>query len=794
MAHTINDLAGEEQLLLGQNINIIAIPQRLLFPKQELSTIESGTFGILSVDVETVKSGEIPECFNIGWGAAERFYNIVIKGKLPRLVADARYNITATLVSHPQYGLSYQIVEISREDEIKTVDEEKEFIYYVFGDTLAKLFYAVFDDPFKLFIGNSDNAIDNLIRIQGIGKKRAIKLVEKFRKNAPNFKAIVYLQGKYGLTPTAVSSLIQEYKSIDTVIEKIEENPYILSEVDGWGFARCDKVALAKGISPESEFRIKAYIKYYLSEQAEINGHSWLYLQDLYVAIKNFVPAANKNKIIDCLQNATGRNCTKEIPWLYYDETNKRIGLKKYRIIEEKICHELFRLLRYNNQKYNNPDLIDCVISKCEEENGWKYTEEQKNAIYGCIKNNVNIITGFSGSGKTSVMKPMVQYFLLNNLEIAQTALSGRAASNLSEITNIEGQTIHRLLGYKPEVGFTKNKTSPLRYDVIIIDEVSMNDNNLFLSLLEACKDGCKIIMLGDLNQIEPLGWGNVFKDCLETNVVPCYRFTKIQRQAQKSAIITNSIKIANGEQIIGNQPINEVRGELKDLKVVTYTDISESKSRFLKEYTELIQKGVHPNDIVGIVPMKTRGDLSCLVLNNEIQKIVNNDEELPSVRISLKEGSYVLRLGDKVINKKNHYDTVSYAKFLEGETEDVEPIYNGNIGVITRIEKEFIVIDFKQQKEVVVTRNYWNDIMLGYVCSGHSFQGSQAPYIIVGVDMSSYMLLSKEWLYTSETRPRKYCVLVGQISAIKRAINTSKIAKKQTWLKELLREENKSG
>ena len=794
MAYTINDLTGDEQSLLGQNIKIEAIPQRLFYPKQEMSTLEAGSFGLLSVDVSEVKDGAIPECFNIGWGAGERFYNITVKGKLPRLMPDVHYSIIATLVSHPQYGLSYQIVEMNRADEINTVDEEKEFIYYVFGNELASVFYAVFDNPFKLFIGNTDKAIEELSRIKGIKYKKAANLLEKFKKNAPNFKAIVYLQGKYGLSPLAVSSLVAQYKSVDTVIAKIKENPYVLTEVDGWGFARCDKVALAKGISVESPFRIEAFVRHYLSEQAETNGHSWLYLQDLYVAIKNFIPTANKNKIIDCLQNATGRNDTKEIPWLYYDEATKRIGLKKYRIIEEKICSELFRLLRYDNQKYNNLDSIASVISKCEEENGWEYTEEQKAAIYGCVKNNVNIITGFSGSGKTSVMKPMVQYFLLNNLEIAQTALSGRAASNLSEITNIEGQTIHRLLGYKPEVGFTKDKTSPLRYDVVIIDEVSMNDNNLFLSLLEACKDGCKIIMLGDLNQIEPLGWGNVFKDCLETNVIPCYRFTKIQRQAQKSAIITNSIKIANGEQIIGNQPINEIRGELKDLKIVTYTDISESKSRFLKEYNELIQKGISSNDIVGIVPMKTRGELSCLTLNNEIQKIVNNDEALPSIKISLKEGSYVLRLGDKVINKKNHYDTVSYARFLEGETDDVEPIYNGNIGIITKIEKEFIVIDFKQQKEVVVTHDYWNDIMLGYVCSGHSFQGSQAPYIIVGVDMSSYMLLSKEWLYTSETRPRKYCVLVGQISAIKKAVNTSKIAKKQTWLKELLQEENKNG
>lgn len=1103
MAYTINDLAGDEQSLLGQNIKIEAIPQRLFYPKQEMSTLEAGSFGLLSVDVSEIKDGAIPECFNIGWGAGERFYNITVKGKLPRLMPDVHYSIIATLVSHPQYGLSYQIVEMNRADEINTVDEEKEFIYYVFGNELAYALYAVFDNPFKLFIGNSDKAIEELSRIRGIKHKKAANLLEKFKKNAPNFKAIVCLQGKYGLSPLAVSSLVAQYKSVDTVIAKIEENPYVLTEVDGWGFARCDKVALAKGISVESPFRIEAFVRHDLNQIFDGEGHTWVLLDRLAQDIRTIAPNIENKKLSAYFQDWVYNH-----DWLYYDKQTKRIGLRKYYTLEYNIAEEFKRLLTAPVAMYDKQVFAD-VIKECEEENGWEYTEEQKTAIYGCMNNNVYLITakagcvdkdteffngekwkpiseyvdgdkvlqynadgtanlvtpnnyiklpcdnlwltqtkygvdmclsdehrviyqtdhgniaertmldfkkmhesskrGFGGKlytsfiyegegialtdaeikimcavicdgsffknekskrcrfhikkdrkkirlreifkeagldhkesisaaegytdfyidapvrtktftkewykctqhqlqiicdnilfwdgsvtngrarfcsnvkenadfvqfafaacgykatldsrnrvgqeyftcgkfytrkseeygvnitkrnmvsigcfhadnpnktkiipykpidgfkycftvpssmwvmrrngkilitgncGKTVSMKPIARYAKKMGLALGQVSLAGKAASNLSENTGEEGSTIHRFLGYRPEDGFLHDKDTPVRHDIIILDELSLVGLDIFYHLIQAIKDGAHLIMLGDSAQLEAIGGGNLIKDCLESNVVPNKILTKIHRQAQRSAIITESLKVSDGQQIVSNTPVAEVRGELKDLKVVTYNSSEESQMKFIGEYKKLLEIGILPNDILGVVPMKSRGSLSCLNLNKEIQKIVNGDEEKPSIKVKSPDGEYEVRLGDKVVNRKNHYDTES----VGGEET---PIYNGNVGHVAEVSDSYIVVDFMQWGEVVVPKDYILDVNLGYVLTAHSAQGSQSPYVIVGLDMSAYVLLSKEWTYTALTRARKYCVLCGQISAIRKATTISRVSKKQTFLKELLR------
>ena len=366
----------------------------------------------------------------------------------------------------------------------------------------------------------------------------------------------------------------------------------------------------------------------------------------------------------------------------------------------------------------------------------------------------------------------------------------------MSEVTKIEGKTIHRLLGYSPRGGFSYDKDNQIIEDVVIVDELSMNDNELLYRLLQAIPSGSKVIMLGDHSQLEPLSNGNFLKDCLDTNAVPCYRLTKIHRQAQKSAIITESIKVSNGQQIIGNAEISEIRGELKDLKIVTYKDADLSRVKFLTEYRTLLRSGVSSNDIIGVVPMKLRGAMSSFALNNDVQKFVNPDPNLPKITLAAdKDKYYTIKLGDRVINRKNHYDTITravYERYGFDKDNPVEPIYNGNLGFVTDIKEDYIVVDFKQQGEVIIPKAYWEDVLLGYVVTTHSFQGSQSPYVIVGLDMSAYMLLSREMLYTALTRSKKYCVLVGQINAVKKATSISRVSVKQTWLKELLQNSQK--
>lgn len=764
------------------------VPVKLFYPKEtSFQDFVPGTFGILKIDISKVIEGNLPAGFSHnGW-----FSTISVKGVLPPLEKDENYYFEIEMVkdSRSPYGISFNVLTMNKKVRLTRLAEQKLFLESILTEHQIDLLYKNLIDPFEAI---DDGDILYISTVKGIGEQTARKIVETYNKAKNDIGAFMVLREEFGLTDAAVTKLQERFHSTDTIIAKLRENPYELMALDGYGFKKCDALALKGGMAKDAKFRIRAYVTHFLTEQAEMEGNSWIYLRDLLHGVVDFVPSIKKETFAEWLKEWTGRVESDEPEFLYYDEEQKRIGLKYYRELEENIAEEIFRLLDAPKKNLSRCRYtIEDAIRDCEADNGWEYTDEQKAAIRGFLTNNVEIITARAGSGKTASVGPIARFCEANGLIIAQTALSGRAASNLSEVTKIEGKTIHRLLGYSPRGGFSHDKKNQIIEDVVIVDELSMNDNELLYRLLQAIPNGSKVIMLGDYSQLEPLSNGNFLKDCLDTNAVPCYRLTKIHRQAQKSAIITESIKVSNGQQIIGNSEISEIRGELKDLKIVTYKDGDLSRVKFLTEYRTLLQSGVSSNDIIGVVPMKLRGAMSSFALNNDVQRFVNPDPNLPKITLEAdKDKYYTIKLGDRVINRKNHYDTITreiYERYGFDKDSPVEPIYNGNLGFVTDIEDDYIVVDFKQQGEVVVPKAYWEDILLGYVVTTHSFQGSQSPYVVVGLDMSAYTLLSRELLYTQLTRSKKYCVLVGQINAIKKAISISRVSIKQTWLKELL-------
>ncbi len=763
------------------------VPTRLIYPKVSIEEFVPGSWGLLEVDVGQTLQGTFPAGFSKnGW-----FPTVVFKGALPPIDTEKTYYFEVEMVADAKsaYGIGFNVLFMTQRVRLTKFEEQKLFLESILTEHQIDILYEELIDPFEA-IDSGDLFL--LSTVKGIGERTAEKIIETYNRTKKDANAFLVLREEFGLTDAAVTKLQQRYLSTDTIIAKLRENPYELMALDGYGFKKCDALALKGGMAKDAKFRIRAYVTHFLTEQAEMEGNSWIYLRDLLHGVVEFVPSIKKETFAEWLKEWTGRVESDEPEFLYYDEEQKRIGLKHYRELEENITEEIFRLLDAPKKNLSKCRYtIEDAIRDCEADNGWEYTDEQKAAIRGCFENNVCVITGKAGVGKSNSVKPIARFCAANNLLIAQTALSGRAASNLSEVTNIEGKTIHRLLEYNPKIGFQRNKEFQLEESVIIVDEMSMNDNELLYQLLQAISNGCKVIMLGDIAQLPSLGVGSVFKDLIETQVVPCYRLTKIHRQAQKSAIITESIKVSNGQHIIGNSEISEVRGELKDLKIVAYKDADLSRVKFLTEYRTLLQSGVSANDIIGVVPMKLRGAMSSFALNNDVQKFVNPDPNLPKITLAAdKDKYYTIKLGDRVINRKNHYDTITreiHERYGFDKDNPVEPIYNGNLGFVTDIKEDYIVVNFKQQGEIVIPKAYWEDVLLGYVVTTHSFQGSQSPYVVVGLDMSAYMLLSREMLYTALTRSKKYCVLVGQINAVKKTTSISRVSVKQTWLKELL-------
>lgn len=420
-----------------------------------------------------------------------------------------------------------------------------------------------------------------------------------------------------------------------------------------------------------------------------------------------------------------------------------------------------------------------------ESLDGYKYCFTVSTHMWIMRRNGRIMITG--NCGKSSTVKPLIKIFEKYNKTVAQCALSGRAASLLTEYTGLEGKTIHRLLRYDPEIdGFVCNKNNQLDYDVIILDETSMVGEELFLNLIESIRSGSKLIMLGDVKQLPPMSVGNLLSDCMSSGYVPTNMLTKIHRQALKSGIISQSLAVCEGKNIAkAGSSEEEVRGELQDFKIVTNTEPILVHSKAMDQFKILLDKGISSDDIQVVVPVRSRGMNSCRYFNAEIQALVNPDKGEGVEVDTVDNGSHFVvtyRPGDKIMIIQNNY----HARTITGRQE---AIFNGNMGYICSIDKDSMVLQIEGHNKIILPKEQWGTITHGWACTCHKLQGSQANYIIVCVDNSAYTLLIREWLYTALTRAKKYCVLVGQSSAINSACRTSNIKVKQTWLRGELQE-----
>lgn len=418
-----------------------------------------------------------------------------------------------------------------------------------------------------------------------------------------------------------------------------------------------------------------------------------------------------------------------------------------------------------------------------ETKDGYKYCFTVSSHMWVMRRNGKIIVTG--NCGKSSTVKPVIEILQHYDKEIAQTALSGRAASVLTEYTGLEGKTIHRLLGLVPSdedegEGVIQTTGGELTEDVVILDESSMVGEDLFIKLISSLKSGARLIMLGDVNQLPPISIGNLLGDCMSSGYVPVTALTIIHRQALKSGIISQSAKVREGASLVKRDfEGTEIRGELQDFKLECHANSMLVHTGVLDEFKRLLEKGVPSEDIQILVPVRTRGINSCRYFNGEIQELVNPEGE--SYTIEVKDGSTTYnvsyRKGDKVMITKNDYS----AKKVNGKTT---AIFNGNMGYITDIDRYEMQVKLDSGVEVVIPKAKWWDLTHAWAVSTHKSQGSQFPHVLIGLDSGAYTMLSKEWVYTAITRARKSCYLAAQPQALNTATRTSEVKLKQTWLR----------
>lgn len=754
---------------------------RMLYPKTEF---QPGGFAIVACSIIDIQDG-LPYADNI-----------VIKGKMFSANYGASYDFHGKYVKEEKYGESYQVISMTESYDMSSDEEQQIYLQNIMTkDEYAKLSASELD-VYSLL---QNGCVTELTRIKGIKEKTARKLINKFHERYAQRK--VYNQlSQHGLDMNDIVSLLNRCPDPDRLLDMVLTNPYtMITEVKGIGWVKADAMAAKLGYTADDPRRIDAYVVHYLREQSEKEGHTWCDPETLWQA----VAVRLKLSEFEPLQESLHRLIADNIVWGSEDKT--QLGLCELRDLEREIAYHLCRIAHGVPQQARD---AESEIAMIEQRQGWSFTGEQINAVHGVLGHNVNIITGYAGTGKSSVVSAVVQ--VLGDYSFSQCALSGRAAARLTEVTGKEGVTIHRLLGFM-NGKFLHDEQSPLHEDIIILDEISMVGAELFLDLLKAIPTGTKLIMLGDDGQLESIGLCNIFKDMLESGVIPVYRLTQIHRQAAKSAIITESMKVRQGVQLFPHGWVGmETRGEQQDLDLKVFFDKEHvlTADNIIEQYQRLLDQGIDHHRIQIVVPMKSRGSACTLQLNKKVQDIVNADNTHTAIGIgqapvhpSGKKDDkskqsppplYTLRLGDRVICVRNMYRAERPCPIMDeegNESPDICPVYNGDRGVITQLSPEYMIVKFDLWGDIKIPRTDYINIELGYALSCHKLQGSEADYVIIGLDYVSRILLTREWVYTAITRAKKHCVIVAEGRALEYAISNSNIPLKQTFLTALLRE-----
>ena len=707
---------------------------------------------------------------------------------------EAQYKIVANLEWNEKRSEWGYVVKFSQEVyEFKSIDDQKIFLGTFLTDTQLNNIFNMYDNPIKVI---EEQGVEALVKVKGIGAKTADKIVDKYMGCKDKSKAYVELCG-LGLSTNVVDKLVSRYKSPEAAIEKVKENPYTLvKDVRGIGFRKADEIAMQMGFSTDNPNRCVAFAYHFFNNKAD-SGDCYTeydeFLKELDNALGVDYPDESIDKAMKLLNDKEElwfKDCVDDDGYEY-----TLLGLRKYYDIEKEICHHLNRLINAENKTIMDKEVAMQHIKEQEERQGWKFTERQLEGIFTCMNNNVTIITGYGGTGKTSAVSGMLSC-MDDNYTFEQCALSGKASVNLTDVTGKEGKTIHSLLGYVQERNDVKfNEENPLETDLVILDEASMVEIELALQLLRAIPNGAKLIMLGDTAQLEAIGAGNFLMDMIESGKIPTVVFDKVHRQGAKSAIKTDSINVAQGQRIVksGWQGV-EVRGELQDFKLIGFNHDKSSNTKrpsidlIMAEFKEVFKKVSNIEDIVVALPTKANGT-GCLPVNRLIQDYVLPKRRGMGVTIGEGKDEFSIYVGDKVINLKNNRKTYNieetFNEFGEKVIDKVvRPIYNGNVGeVVEVIDETSVVVDFYNIGKVIVKDQQLQQLALGYAITVHKLQGSTIPYVIGCVDYSHFTMLNKQLVYTLMSRAKNELRFIFETNALLKAISTNNVSTKRTFL-----------
>ncbi len=616
-----------------------------------------------------------------------------------------------------------------------------------------------------------------LAQISGISDKKAVEIGFSFKEHREVQNTIIFLQN-FNITTNMALKIYNVYKEKTTEI--VKTNPYkLVEDVDGIGFLTADRIAQNSGIPQDSLFRIRAGLIYVLKTNCERNGNTYLpksMLMDEASKALELPYEECEEKFIQAFDSLT-LDRTAVVLW---QDNVEIVMLSKYYYYENAIAQKLVWLA--NCQQENDVDLT-CEIENFERRNNIKFHEEQKNAVVGAIKNGVFVITGGPGTGKTTIIKCIVEILSNAQKKVALSAPTGRAAKRMTDSTGTEAKTIHRLLEVnqiqQDQSYFVHNESNPLRYDCVIVDEVSMVDVSLMCSLLKALPRDCKLILVGDKDQLPSVGAGNVLSDILKSEIIKYCMLTKIYRQEEKSLIITNAHLINEGKMpFIDNTSMDFFFESKNDPELIKNTIVNLVTTR-LPQYLK-----IDSQQIQVLAPLKA-GVCGIENLNKELQEKIN--PPAPNKR-QLDFGHTIFREGDKVMQMSNNYD-LEWKKHGRFADEIGQGVFNGDIGSILTIDTQTgeVVVEFEDGRICLYTRPDLVDLSLSYAITIHKSQGSEFDVVIIPAISGPSIILTRNLIYTAVTRAKKMVVIVGEKQYLHRMVANKYTATRFTLLKNLL-------
>ena len=735
---------------------------RIIYPKGT----NGNCWGIISAEIlerEGEEDTEKSDFFSYNF--------ITLKGELPTLDFGQTYKVVAKEVED-KYGSSYSIQMMLPHNPLKNDKQWKLFLSTIIAPNLVERIFTTLENPIEVISGKN---IEELCKVKGIKEATAKRVISKYEENLIYGEAFAELV-TYNISINLIKKIVDTYDgNLNKALNIIRTNPYQLAiDVEGVGFETADTIGKKIGIPNNDVNRIKSFIYYWLSTQA-YEGYSWVTPNTLCEVVTAYLQLTDNINLKVALKEM------KEQELLHWNIQENYVCLKKNYDLDLNIATELERLIA-TNRVFEGRN-FDEVVKETEEQKGYEFTEEQKESAKKVLENAIGIITGGSGVGKTSTAK-LVLDCLRDKYRVLACSFSGKASYRIYEATGFKGKTIHSTLEYNPQFkAFMRNRENKLGCDVMLIDECSFLDEELFYSLLQALPDGCKLIMLGDPNQLEPIGIGSLLSDMINSGVINTNHLTKIHRQAAKSGIIVKANEVSEGKQITNSSNSVEVYGELQDLTVITKPaeDLQDyAVNLFKQEYEKY-------NDITkvqGLSALRTRGKLSLEALNNKIQEWYNPHKDNEEIVITRNGKPAYFRVGDKVINTKNNYSAMT-------ENGDNAILYNGMTGIIKSIntyEKSMIINFGDDIGNLYIESDWLPNIELAYFCTVFKYQGSECDSCVIALDMSAYTLLTRNLVYTGLTRAKKNCILICENQAIKKAISTNNVVKKQTFLCNMLK------